>query len=321
MAILNNSMKIDKKIIFFLLVILTGLSLATMAWAESNDKKIDKNKASEIGLETIKKLNPESNISKVQLKDAKFGKQTVWEIISENGEEIIYLNTDNGELIFLLNTRKHSVSSAVYGDSVTSNVYGDPVSSTVYGESVISNVYGDSVSSTVYGDSVTSAVYDDYVLNSARIKAGELSLFLPQNDPHKEIKRGDEWMLSWFREQNGYKYHDDWVSIFITDSGEIKGYNKNYSSEKLLNINIKIDKAQALSIAEEICSQNQFTISSKETELMIVNPNYRWTSNFIEYPGSETKLAWVVSFDKLEGWGEIWIDTLTGSILGGIETI
>jgi len=53
---------------------------------------------------------------------------------------------------------------------------------------------------------------------------------------------------------------------------------------------------------------------------MIVNPNYRWTDEAMKEPNPDTRLAWVIPFEKPNGVGEIYIDAENGSLLGGDET-
>lgn len=86
------------------------------------------------------------------------------------------------------------------------------------------------------------------------------------------------------------------------------------------SLDIKIDKTKAGEMVKNIADEKKFSLEMTNATIIIVNPNYRWTGNFIKIPPAETKLAWVIPFTKPEGKGEIWVDTLTGGILGGIET-
>lgn len=84
------------------------------------------------------------------------------------------------------------------------------------------------------------------------------------------------------------------------------------------SLDIKIDKTKAGEMVKNIADEKKFSLEM--TNATIINPNYRWTGNFIKITPAETKLAWVIPFTKPEGKGGIWVDTLTGGILGGIET-
>lgn len=96
-------------------------------------------------------------------------------------------------------------------------------------------------------------------------------------------------------------------------------YRNNYFSIEPKSFSVSIKKEVALTRAQDISEREEFDLSAS-ANLMIVNPNYRWTDKALDVPDIHSRLAWVIPFEKYEGRGEIYIDAETGEMLGGEET-
>lgn len=128
------------------------------------------------------------------------------------------------------------------------------------------------------------------------------------------------WDLKWQRVLQGYRFKDDWVVVGINaHNKDLMVYHDNFFSNAPNTLSVNVGKEEALERVRAIATQEGFNLN-RDATLMIVNPNYRWTDHMIESPNPDTRLAWVVSFDKLEGRGEIYVDAENGGMLGGDET-
>lgn len=153
-------------------------------------------------------------------------------------------------------------------------------------------------------------------------KARGLGFSIPQSLPSevKLLREENQWFYKWPREMNGYRFHDDSVFIFVdATQGEIISYRNLQFSLDPPSFEVQIEKANALDLAQKIVTNFNGSLDPEKATLMIVNPNFRWTDTFVKF-STEARLAWVIPFVKPEGKGEIWIDSLTGRLLGGEET-
>lgn len=157
----------------------------------------------------------------------------------------------------------------------------------------------------------------------AKGQALKMGFSLPDNQPD-EIQLVDDLdilRIKWVRKEGGYKYHDDWILLGVDPyTGELLGYHKNHFSNKPVSLTVKVEKGQAAEIAGKFAETIGFKLDGIREELMLVNPNYRWTKEVKKMPSPDVRLAWVFSMQKTEGEGEIWIDAVTGEVLGGEES-
>lgn len=143
------------------------------------------------------------------------------------------------------------------------------------------------------------------------------------------------WAISWRREQKGYQYPNDSVSVRINDkTGDLFMYTARLISEELVSTDVKITEAEAVRIAldnlrsvfetEEAFGQYKLPAEASSVKLEIVNPNYM----FVEGRGFigmsvATVFSYVVEFivgnipniGELKVW--IWVDAETGEVVGG----
>ncbi|MEW5705917.1 MAG: hypothetical protein AB1743_03850 [Actinomycetota bacterium] len=295
----------DKKIFnwkaIFLLALIIGLVVSSALLA--NDlgylgvtspsgkvPKINKDNASQTAQKVFEALTPGSKLKSIELIERRYGKQLLWEALSDQDGEV-QVNAINGEIKFVLNMKN------------------------------VIDVTSDARASH-------PLISKESALQSVRKIAKDLQLFVPDEEPDEAnlLKHSDNkdavhrWYFKWAREEQGFEYHDDWVFAYVDAyKGKLIGYNKNYVSYTKPSLDIKIKEAEALELAKKIANKNGYSLIPEKSELMIVNPNYRWTDNFVMFP-EETRLAWIIHFSKLTGIGEIWIDASTREMLGGDET-
>lgn len=158
----------------------------------------------------------------------------------------------------------------------------------------------------------------------AKGQALKMGLSLPGSKP-SEVQFMDGLgviRFKWVREEGGYRYRDDWILLGADPyTGELLGYHKNYFSNKPASLTVKVEKERAAEIASKFAEAIGFELDGKREELMLVNPNYRWTKEVKKMPSPDVRLAWVFSMQKTEGEGEIWVDAATGEVLGGEESL
>lgn len=133
------------------------------------------------------------------------------------------------------------------------------------------------------------------------------------------------WDFSWPREKNGYKFKTDRIVLAVdTLQGKILAYNFYWISDDPASTEASISQNDARDTAIKTASANGFGLSPSAGHLLIINPNYKWTSNFVKMPPKETRLAWVFDFDNSkDNWtheAEVWIDAATGEMLGGEQS-
>jgi hypothetical protein len=282
-----------------ILSILIGLVIATGTWAysknlftspPSNEALQDsKAEAMHIAGQVLTQVDPEYTLEAIILAENKPG-ELVWEIRYTSGCKTageLWIGALDGEIKLFCDLRKREEAES----------------------------------------SSEQPLSHEATLVKAVKKAEDLGFFIPSSSPdevtllEKKNKEKPELFFKWQKEMNGYKFHDDWVGVFVdAGKGEILGYRKNYYSLNPPSLEVKIEKSQAIKSAEKVAARNGFTLETEKAELLIVNPNYRWTEKFVKNP-IETELAWTIPFTKPEGKGEIWVDSQEGTLLGGEETL
>jgi len=289
-----------------LLIILVGIVISSAVLVYANEylsiskpsgktPAIKKEVATKAAQDVFGAMNPNSRLTSIVLKERLPNNQLLWEAFSDKDSEI-WVNANNGEIRFLFD-----------------------------GENSADRVD--------YAKNKFPAISREQALSSIAQAAGKLKLEVPSTKPDNAemVNHSDnegepyEWNFKWAREKQGYKYHDDWVFISVDAyKGQIIGYNQNFASNEPTSLEIRIEKPEALELAGRLASKEGFSLIQNEAELMIVNPNYRWTEYMTKVPEANTRLAWVIVFDKPQapfgGSGEIWIDASNGKMLGGVET-
>lgn len=281
--------------ILLLLGVIAGLTVTAWAWARNKGfgsipspqeaLKIDKDTASRIADEVLQKVNPMSRITEMELVEERpHSKKLVWQArwgpSGTDGQ--IWIDVLDGKVKFFCDLKKAENATA----------------------------------------SRKPPLPQEAALAEALKRAAGLGFLIPQSPPSEAqlLREEKKWFFKWPREMNGYRFHDDSVFIFVdATQGEIISYRNLQFSLDPPSLEVEIEKTRALESAEKIAVELGFSLDSEKAALMIVNPNFRWTETFVKYP-VEAKLAWVIPFTKPEGKGEIWIDSVTGRLLGGEES-
>jgi hypothetical protein len=286
----------------FFVIFIAGLISITSLWAygqgyfELSKKsteipKINKDNAVKLASQIFEKINPGSKVDNINLKERILEKQLVWEARS-NQEGEIWIDANEGIIRFIFNGKE-------INNSVINARHNNPL------------------------------ISKDTAMDKISKLADELNLSVSDGSPEVDLFKDNEaedaiysWDFKWKRTFEDHEFHNDWISISIDAyKGELISYNKNFNSLEPKELKIKINKQRSLEFASEFAKKQNMQINSlKVARVVIVNPNYRWTSQLIEEFNPESRLAWVVSFAKQEGIGEIWVDTENGEILGGDET-
>jgi len=170
-------------------------------------------------------------------------------------------------------------------------------------------------------------ITEDQAISSANDYASKMSLDIEgilssANLVHDKggTTGADVWDLKWHRKSHGYIFKNDFIIAGIdAKTKELLAYNNCFYSNEPSSFSINIKAATAIENAQATADQNGYTLNGKAS-LMIVNPNYRWTDEAMKEPNPDTRLAWVIPFEKPNGVGEIYIDAENGSLLGGDET-
>ncbi|MBZ9623276.1 hypothetical protein G9F71_010465 [Clostridium sp. FP2] len=129
----------------------------------------------------------------------------------------------------------------------------------------------------------------------------------------------------WKRTYKGYKYDFDFEVVALDPStGDVAVASKMFVS-KVPEINIKLKQEEAEKIAVESAKEfDGFIVEKIKTkDMVIINPNYRWTSKVTEKLIKDTRLAYTFTFKMVkpyEGDLIVWIDAKNGSLLGGTIT-
>lgn len=283
-----------------LLSLIFGLAVSSAIWVYANEylsvsksstkiPKVSKESAASVAQSVFDGMKPGSKVTSLQLKERIPSDQPLWEALSDRDSET-WINANNGEVRFVFD--------------------------------------GESSADAVNNAKTTPlpTLTKEQALSSIRKATSKLRLFVPSSEPFQAelLSHGDtdrHWNFKWARVERGYKYHDDWIFIFADAyKGQIIGYNKNFISNTPASFEVRIQKERALELAKEFAADKNFKLVPEKLELMIVNPNYRWTDKMNKVPSIDTRLSWVIGFTKHEGSGEIWIDVKTGEMLGGEES-
>lgn len=288
--------RVFKRKLTILIVVMVCLFSIPILWAYSQGSMeryrptdrtpdISRDNALKIAKHKFENLKLSSDIKKIELVEKMPAKDIIWEVYSSDGDLQVDATTGKVKWIFSVKSVNDAASLSGMSDTL---------------------------------------IQKDDILARVRQIEIDLDLDIPEQVAAEARLLKDngiaEWVFIWPRETQGYKYHDDFTLISVDAyRGNLIGYNKNHDSKEPTTLDVKIDISDAINSASKVASAENFTLKSESAKLMIVNPNYRWTENFVHFT-DESRIAWVIDFDKAEGRGEIWIDASTGDMLGGIET-
>ncbi len=130
-------------------------------------------------------------------------------------------------------------------------------------------------------------------------------------------------IFKWARTYKGYKYDTDFITVALDPStGEVAAASKRFVSTKPdIQVNLNEEKAKEIAIYE-IENISEFKVGNiKDINMLLVNPNYRWTNKATIEFNPNARLAYAITFERLSPLiGEVimWIDSLNGEMLGGV---
>ena len=136
----------------------------------------------------------------------------------------------------------------------------------------------------------------------------------------------NSWELYFRKTYKGYKYKgkNDRITLAIDPAdGSLVGYGNPGEVKSPEKLDVKITKDQAIKIVNNFMDKHSIRVKSlDETNMYIVNPNNYWEICFNKdiqrNDDTSPKLSWVVQF-QCSMWrrAEVWVDTETGTIIGG----
>lgn len=165
---------------------------------------------------------------------------------------------------------------------------------------------------------------DDILMQKAKQIADQLSkdnkIIVLSQDLNNNFRT-----YKWARASNGYKYDFDFIIVTLDSSnGELAGSSKQFISSEP-KINIRITDKEAYEIAyKNMCQFKDFTMGNLlNSELQIINPNYKWTDHFTTDFKPNARLAYSLTYKMLKPYDGkliVWIDAENGAVLGGSMT-
>lgn len=146
-----------------------------------------------------------------------------------------------------------------------------------------------------------------------------------------ESDRGAHWVVYWKRKLRGFSFRGDSVSVTFHETRGLKSISVHGDSDECpTEVTFSLDKAlaRALTVAAGVVQRmpNRFSShkvkDAKLKEILIVNPNYIFSPASAAPPKDhrKTRLAYeiVVALDDPEELPvTVWVDAITGEILGG----
>lgn len=167
--------------------------------------------------------------------------------------------------------------------------------------------------------------------SDARKRAGEYlaKAGVPEGVDEREavLQKGladrDIWSVLWVREIRGVEVYQNAVRVNVdANTGELLLLGKAIWTQEPAEWTVNVHEPRATEIAREHLGQVGLRLGPQSSgKLMIVEPNFYWTSRFVLTPIKESRLAWVLRIEKQDhGLAEIWVDAADGSILGGGQT-
>lgn len=127
------------------------------------------------------------------------------------------------------------------------------------------------------------------------------------------------------RTYKGYKYINDFVLVTLDPStGEIAAASKMFlSNEPKINKQLSEDNAKDIAIKSVGKLEGYKVDDIIGKDILIVNPNNKWTNDIVAQVSMDTRLAYSFTFKMIEPYaGEltVWIDAEDGKVLGGYNT-
>jgi hypothetical protein len=217
------------------------------------------------------------------------------------------------------------------GEMKKAEITNDPVTDKEYWDIQFEGVTVDidPVSRTVIGISVKNYSKGKFIIKekteaekAARQLYGKLQA--PADYKLIDIKKGnggDFWSTVWEKEviPGVYSKYESVNLLLASDTGKLRIYRLFNTPPKSLEV--KITKEQAVATARTIAEAKGFK-TFVDAKLDVEQASDYWTSQGTPKRAEYCTLVWVVTFkDSSEHRAKIYVDTLTGSVIGGDQTL
>jgi hypothetical protein len=217
------------------------------------------------------------------------------------------------------------------GEMKKAEITNDPVTNKEYWDIQFEGVTVDidPVSRTVIGISVKNYSKGKFIIKEkteAEKAARELydKLQAPTDYKLIDIKKGnggDFWSTVWEKEviPGVYSKYESVNLLLASDTGKLRIYRLFNTPPKSLEV--KITKEQAVATARTIAEAKGFK-TFVDAKLDVEQASDYWNSQGTPKRADYCTLVWVVTFkDSSEYGAKIYVDTLTGSVIGGDQTL
>jgi hypothetical protein len=216
------------------------------------------------------------------------------------------------------------------GEMKKAEITNDPVTDKEYWDIQFEGVTVDidPVSRTVIGISVKNYSKGKFIIKekteaekAARQLYGKLQA--PADYKLIDIKKGnggDFWSTVWEKEviPGVYSKYESVNLLLASDTGKLRIYRLFNTPPKSLEV--KITKEQAVATARTIAEAKGFK-TFVDAKLDVEQASDYWNSQGTPKRADYCTLVWVVTFkDSSEYGAKIYVDTLTGSVIGGDQT-
>ena len=135
------------------------------------------------------------------------------------------------------------------------------------------------------------------------------------------------WEIVLQRMYNGHPFYgDDFIRVTLDPAdGSLSSFGYNFRSPLPESTSVQLSQESAVSAGQDYLAGLGYEVGSLvSADLQIVQPNSYW-----EYMGtgslpptpSESRLAWVISFNAPWKKTEVWVDAANGSVLGGVRNL
>ncbi|MCA1595817.1 MAG: hypothetical protein LC772_05280, partial [Chloroflexi bacterium] len=140
----------------------------------------------------------------------------------------------------------------------------------------------------------------------------------------KQPRRGDvSWFISFPRVKAGIPYREQFINVSLqAESGEVEGLTKRFTTPPaaIPSEGFRIDAGRAASLAAAVLKDHGLPgLLATDVHKEFVQPNTLWKPGGSELVESPTAApAWVCAFTTATGSRQVWIDPVTGGLLGGM---
>ena len=158
---------------------------------------------------------------------------------------------------------------------------------------------------------------------AAGLKNDELKLRLAQRNtfegPEQPTIGDDRYQILLQRTLHGIPYRDDVVKVDVLENGDVVGYGDRVTTPPPASMTALLSAQDAVAAAGADLAALGFdddVLTRCEEE--IVTPNTQLLPKGAPAPAAGSRLAWGCFYDAAQHkWHEVWVDAITGAVLGG----